>query len=380
MKYFFALGNTPELSFLELTSVFQQVDFQTVTHTWVMSNMSDDFDAIQAMDVLGGTVKIASQVAQWSADITQDEIKQAIADYLISQAKDNKILFAFAQNQPIFELSTGDFKLLLKEAKVKSRYLDSTNQGVKAVIWLNKTNIVDLILVHDKEQIHLLKTEAMQDIDNWTNKDRNKPYADRKKGMIPPKVARMMVNLAMASYEASYKPKLLDPFCGTGTILMEAALLNCVPFGSDLDYKSVLGSIKNMDWLIEQYDLKKNYHFVRRDVSQIRPTDFPEKVDLIVTEPFLGRQTPQAKKLPNIFKGLEKLYLGAFSTWTKILADKARVVIVFPRVELSGKIYSLNNLIDKLASKGYTRQVAPIIYARKNALVQREIHIFDYKG
>ncbi len=380
MKHFFALGNTPELSFLELTSTFQTVNFQRITQTWVMSNMSDDFDAKQAMDVLGGIVKIASQVAQWSADTSEDKIKQEIADYLISQVKDNKILFAFAQNQPIFELSTSDFKLLLKEAKVKSRYLDSTNRGVKAVIWLNKINIVDLILVHDKEQIYLLKTEAMQDIDNWTNKDRNKPYADRKKGMIPPKVARMMVNLAMSGYKANYKPKLLDPFCGTGTILMEAALLGCVPFGSDLDYKSVLGSIKNMDWLNEQYSLKKNYHFVRRDVSQIRPTDFPEKVDLIVTEPFLGRQTPQEKKLPNIFKGLEKLYLGAFNTWTKILADKARVVIVFPRVEISGRIYNLNNLIDKLALKGYTRQVAPIIYARKNALVQREIHIFDYKG
>lgn len=379
MKYFFALGNTPELSLLELKSVFPDVNFESVSQTWQVADMTDGFSAQEAMGILGGITKIAKFIKQWPVGTNVEEVKQFLADYLISQVSNNKLLYAFAQNQPVFELSATDFKPLLKEQQIKSRYLDSTSQGAKAVLCLNKPDLLDLILVHADQEIYLLQTVAVQDIDDWTKRDRQKPYANRLKGMLPPKVARMMVNIALTGFEADYKPKLLDPFCGTGTILMEGAMRGCVVYGADLDYQAVLGSIKNLDWLIAEYNLKKNHHLVRRDVSQLQESDFPEKIDLVVSEPYLGKQTPQLSKLPNIFKGLEKLYLGAFNNWTKLLANRAKVVLIFPKVEVSGRIYTLNNLIDKLASKGYTLQVKPLVYARQKAIVQREIYIFEYQ-
>ncbi|MEM2947014.1 MAG: DNA methyltransferase [Candidatus Bathyarchaeia archaeon] len=76
-----------------------------------------------------------------------------------------------------------------------------------------------------------------------------KPFMDRRPkkkpffhpSAMPPKLARCMVNLA--------KPKadelVFDPFCGTGSILIEAALIGCRVLGVDIQKRMIKGSRKN---------------------------------------------------------------------------------------------------------------------------------------
>ena len=56
------------------------------------------------------------------------------------------------------------------------------------------------------------------------------------------KLARCMVNLSRA------KPGriLIDPFCGTGSQLIEAGLMGCEIIGADLDLKMVRGTLQNL--------------------------------------------------------------------------------------------------------------------------------------
>ena len=59
--------------------------------------------------------------------------------------------------------------------------------------------------------------------------------------MIPPKLARTMINLAVGEND----PKsitVFDPFCGTGTILMEGLMVGVTVMGSDLDHEAVHGA------------------------------------------------------------------------------------------------------------------------------------------
>ena len=59
---------------------------------------------------------------------------------------------------------------------------------------------------------------------------------------MPPKLARCMVNLA--------KPRsgelLVDPFCGTASLLIEAGLIGCRVIGFDVQRRMVNGSLRNL--------------------------------------------------------------------------------------------------------------------------------------
>ncbi|MBT4060116.1 MAG: hypothetical protein HOE69_07420 [Euryarchaeota archaeon] len=66
---------------------------------------------------------------------------------------------------------------------------------------------------------------------------------------LDPRLARAMVNLACPN-----GGNILDPFCGTGGILLEAASIGLHAFGSDADSRMVWGSRENLEWLATQTD------------------------------------------------------------------------------------------------------------------------------
>ena len=72
------------------------------------------------------------------------------------------------------------------------------------------------------------------------------------------------------------------------------------------------------------------------------------------------------------------MYLGSFKSFSSVLNDGAIVAIVFPKVQLAKRTYSLEALIDKLKAKGYNLLVEPVLYAREGARVIRQICIFTY--
>ena len=59
---------------------------------------------------------------------------------------------------------------------------------------------------------------------------------------MPPKIARCMVNLARTKPGATF----LDPFCGVGGILIEAAVIGCNVVGADADMRMLRGARRNL--------------------------------------------------------------------------------------------------------------------------------------
>ena len=51
---------------------------------------------------------------------------------------------------------------------------------------------------------------------------------------------------------------MVDPFCGTGGIAIEAALQNIRALASDLDSRMVEGTKENLKWLGKECVVKKN--------------------------------------------------------------------------------------------------------------------------
>lgn len=372
--YLCVLGSTPELSLAELKSVLPDQKVELI-HAGIASvELETDQRAMEIMDVLGGTIKILRH-EQTVTTTTPTELTSLVVETLAHG--EGKVTFSVAEigrdHLPKIELT--DIKQQLKDQGISARYVEGPRAGLSASVLLHHSQVKECVFIQTDTGVILGKTVAIQNIDEWTHRDRSKPYADRRKGMLPPKVARMMVNLATRGVVGG---TLYDPFCGTGTVLAEALLMGCHVIGSDLDETAAQGTETNLSWLKETYDVRGQSRVFASDVTQVHPSQFPQPVEYIVTEPFLGKQTPRPEQLANIFKGLEKLYLGAFKAWTKILADNARIVIIFPRVQVGKHTAHLKSLIDKLDTLGYTMESEPLNYHRPNAVVERDIHIFKY--
>ncbi len=376
-NYLFQLGNTPDLSRSELGVFVSANQLIPVSSDMIQIELPSDLAAQELMSKLGGTVKILRLEQQLKSSDSPD-LKTVVIDYLLAQPAD-KITFGLMEwgrdHLPVIPVA--EIKSSLISFGKRVRYHEGSRHGLSASILLHHPDVIEVALVQIQDFILVARTVAVQDIDAWTVRDRDKPYADRRKGMLPPKVARMMVNLAVG--DATPSSLVYDPFCGTGTILIEALMRGCQVAGSDIDPDSVTGTDKNLHWLSQVLDLKGDQPLVfEADAARAQSPQLRSKITHIVTEPFLGKPTPQPSQLPNIFKGLQKMYWGAFKNWTSLLADQARIVIVFPYVITDQGHYSLDDLIDKLAPLGYTMESEPVMYHRPQAVVQRQIHTFSY--
>ncbi|MFH0896580.1 MAG: THUMP domain-containing protein [Candidatus Bathyarchaeota archaeon] len=93
---------------------------------------------------------------------------------------------------------------------------------------------------------------------------------------ISPQLARVMANLARVRASS----RVLDPFCGTGSILVEAGLIGCKIFGSEINSEMLRGTRLNL-----------NYFGVIWEglvISDARYLPFVN-VDSVVTDPPYGR-------------------------------------------------------------------------------------------
>lgn len=127
---------------------------------------------------------------------------------------------------------------------------------------------------------------------------------------LHPKIARALVNLSIVKKQGV----LLDPFCGTGGILLEAALMGIHVIGSDIQEKMIHGCRKNLEF----YQLK-NYRLYHSDIGDI-PRYVP-LVDGIVTD------FPYARATTTKGEQLVQLYKRAFETISGMLTNRGRAVV-----------------------------------------------------
>lgn len=98
-------------------------------------------------------------------------------------------------------------------------------------------------------------------------------------GSMSPKLARCMVNLS----RVTEGQLVLDPFCGTGGILIEAGLIGCKVIGSDINWKMKNGTAINLEYCgIDDY---RTFHLDVRELKMY------EKVAGVVTDPPYGIST-----------------------------------------------------------------------------------------
>jgi len=305
--------------------------------------------AINKVSRLGCGLKLAVEVPGYSGETT------SLAD-LIKHKN-----FSITQLGKAASAGVGQ---AIKNEMGKGRFILAKDSfGLSPIIL--KKHTVDEFFV-DTEKREVWQTIWFHDFRHWIEKDRHMPFADARAGMLPPKIARSMVNLVPFSTE---KRTLIDPFCGSGRILIEAAELGFNVAGVDISEKQARETELNLKSL----DLGGRIEVL--DATHLS-TRFSE-VDAIVTEPFLGKPNYRPDQVRYIVPGLEKLYLGALKDWTKVLKIGGLVVMVFPILNDGKKVYKTSHIIDEKLKLSYNPLKRDIIYSRPGADTKREIVILQ---
>jgi tRNA G10 N-methylase Trm11 len=355
------LGQSPDLAKEELKAVLSSKNDQIelIGPDFVLANTNKESKDL--INILGGTIKIARY--NQSLDKLSNLDVFLWYDILEKNLKpDKKNNFGFSlyndSNDKSIQKIAFELKKLLKENKYKSRLVTSQDAILSSVV-VSKNKLIgnELLIIKHENKYMLALTEAVQDFVRYGWRDMKRPHRDDKSGMLPPKVAQMMVNLAEGldqSGEAgeNKNKNLLDPFCGSGTVLQEAILLGYQNiYGSDINPRSVTETTENLNWLLENFKAKANLKILESDIKNIDKKLDANSINTIVTEPFMGdaRLIARLNKTSDINKikdELQILYTLAFEKFKKILSPKAMIVFVFPVFNIAGQdIYNLDKKI-----------------------------------
>jgi tRNA G10 N-methylase Trm11 len=255
----------------------------------------------------------------------------------------------------------------------------------------------EICILAAQDKIFTARTLTVQDFEDYGRRDYQRPVRDEKQGMIPPKVAQVMLNLAGCKTGDT----ILDPFCGIGTIVQEGLLLGFRMIGSDINKTAIKGSEQNLEWFRNRYKIAPGKYGLETcdatDVAQLLEKSGQE-ISAIVTESTLGPiygQYPKPDEIAKNFKDLENLYKKSFKEFAKFLPSKGKIVMCVPAYKKTRETYEMFPHLDFAAALGYNlvdiispsvakklkflkltaRKTA--IYDRKDQIVAREICIFE---
>lgn len=129
-------------------------------------------------------------------------------------------------------------------------------------------------------------------------------------GTMKPRFARLMVNLS----GVKANEWVVDPFCGPGGILLEAAFIGCKTLGSDISKEMIRGAKANFD----HYNLSKNASFMLADAKNL---PIAQPIKAIVSDPPYGRATS------TYGKAIEKLLVDFLEDLQQLITKETRVVL-----------------------------------------------------
>jgi len=373
MQYLFELGKNPTLSRAEIEHVFLRdavsYTISTQINAYIVVETTTPLNCTVLMYELGGTIKIAQELPS-----SAPSPEKTLASYL-NESQSGKITFSLSgKDAKKIALAT---KKLLKHDGRSVRYVEIKNTAT-----ILHNNLVekqsDCVIVDDT----LFVTQAIQPIEDLGKRDFERPGRDSKSGMLPPKLAKMMINISAAQKDAT----ILDPFCGSGTIATEAILMGYSKiFATDISEKAIDDTKKNISWLHKEYpENTGNIEICKKtDVAALAQHIPENSVDAIITEPYMGK--PLFGNEPIEFLSgqndyLTTLYSSAFASFKKVLKKDGIVVFIIPQFNTkNGWIYI--NCLDQIKKAGFTptplsTKSESILYHRPNQHVGRRIWRF----
>jgi len=242
----------------------------------------------------------------------------------------------------------------------------------------------ELLVVRDGQRTHIGRTTKVQDINAYAARDQGRPKRDARVGMLPPKLAQTIINLA-AGTDPAKGQLLLDPFCGTGVVLQEAALMGYNTYGTDLEQRMIDFSARNLAWLAEQFpDLAlPEPKLETGDATAHRWQPVPA---LIAAETYLGQPfttVPTPEKLEQVRSACNTIHRKFLQNLASQIPSGTRLCLAVPAWQTRAGHFVHLSTLDHLEELGYNRMSFKhvetskdrndLVYARADQIVAREL-------
>lgn len=411
-------GRLPALSLAELEALFGAENIHPIGRQAAIIDIEPkqiDFTR------LGGTVKFAKlltilDTTSWIG--VQKFLEQSIPQHL-DYLPDGKMKLGLS----VYGLKVSVGQLNATGLSVK-KLIKATGRSVRVVpnkeLALNSAQVLhnqltsalgwELILIKHGDKTVVAQNIAEQDIDAYAARDQNRPKRDARVGMLPPKLAQTIVNLATGKVESttnSQQPTvsvsssrgdgvqgkdeqavtarvtILDPFCGTGVVLQEAALMGYDVYGTDIEQRMIDYSHENLDWLGENFSHPPFCYFL--DQGDATNYKWQHSFDTIASEAYLGQpfsNLPSCDKLEEVRQTCDTIIQKFLKNLASQTQTGFRLCLAVPSWNTKTGFLHLKTL-DKLADLGYTRvsfvhvKNSDLLYYREDQVVARELLVLE---
>jgi tRNA G10 N-methylase Trm11 len=415
MQSLMILGRQPELGLAELESLYGPAK---VTAAGKQAAIVDVDPCLLAFDRLGGSVKFCKILT--TLDTTNwGQIEKFLLQVSPGHSQtmpEGKMtlgfsLYGFNESLKRIEATGLSLKKTIRNTGRPVRLVPNKETELNAAqIIHNKLtgpNGWELIFVKDGGKTIVAQTVKVQDIESYTRRDRERPKRDTKVGMLPPKLAQIIINLASGELPQEQlqnicdipagqpvpvkliNKTLLDPFCGTGVVLQEGLLMGYEVYGTDLEQRMADYSQANLEWLEALYPHQDSGSLDAK-VEQGDATNhqWQQPVDLVAAETYLGRpftSQPSPEILAQTMADCNLIIKKFLNNIHGQIKPGTRLCLAMPAWQTRGGEFKHLPLIDSLSDLGYNRVIFEhvrddqLLYHRAGQFTARQLIVITRK-
>ena len=412
MQSLLILGRQPALGLAELESLYGAAKLQPVSKQAVIVDVDP---CLLAFDRLGGSLKFCKilttlettnwgQIEKFLLKVSPDHSRQ------MPEGKMQLGLSLYDFNETAQRITATGLSLKKAIRKTGRSVRLIPNQAAE----LNSAQVIhnrltgptgwELVFIRNSGQTIVAQTVKVQDIEAYTRRDRERPKRDTRVGMLPPKLAQIIINLAggqlpedklesicdIPAGQPVPRPILdrtvLDPFCGTGVILQEALLMGYDIYGSDLEPRMTDYTKQNISWLNDIYGMEPADY--RLETADATAHTWSQPIDLVASETYLGRPftgPPTPEILAQTVADCNLIIKKFLRNISGQIEPGTRLCLAVPAWQTKPDQFKHLPLIDQIDDLGYNRVSfehagnEDLLYYRADQITARQLLIITRK-
>jgi len=287
--YLLVLGRHPELSRAELRGKVDEIFYDEEKNLLLAENLQftnprelPRGEEQLFIDQLGGTIRMAEVVGEY---FDKTQLQQVIWKRIAAAEKFKCGFSVFGGGNKLLSDLIFSTKSHFDKIRVENYNQENLSSGqIFQRRILQKGH--EFIIWKRGESYLLCETVANQNLRNYELRDRKKDFRDAKMGMLPPKLAQILLNLA--TQNGSEDLTIVDPFCGSGTVNIEAAIAGFKTLGSDLNERFVEKAGENFQQMAEKFRYENTAGQFRTINANRCLSDVEVSNPVIATEGWLG--------------------------------------------------------------------------------------------